>query len=99
MDSMISAPWRKSSYSGNNGTNCVEVTTWRKASYSGNNGGDCVEVATWRKASYSTDEGDNCVEAGVAARGHVLIRDTTNRDGAVLDIPAEAWDHFTASFK
>jgi hypothetical protein len=80
MDSMSSAPWRKSSYSGNNGGNCVEVATWRKASYSGNNG-------------------TSCVEAGVAARGRVLVRDTTNRDGIVLDIPAEAWDRFTATLR
>jgi hypothetical protein len=38
--------WRKSSYSGNGGSNCVEVgTAWRKSSYSGNGGGNCVEVA------------------------------------------------------
>jgi len=38
--------WRKSSYSGNNGGNCVEVAyLWRKSSYSANNGGNCVEVA------------------------------------------------------
>ena len=38
--------WRKSSYSGNGGSNCVEVgTVWRKSSYSGNGGGNCVEVA------------------------------------------------------
>jgi hypothetical protein len=38
--------WRKSSYSGNGGSNCVEVgTLWRKSSYSGNGGGNCVEVA------------------------------------------------------
>jgi uncharacterized protein DUF397 len=38
--------WHKSSYSGNGGANCVEVSlTWRKASYSGNGGGSCVEVA------------------------------------------------------
>jgi hypothetical protein len=80
MDSMNSAPWRKSSYSGNNGT-------------------ECVEVATWRKASHSANNGTACVEAGVAARGRVLVRDTTNRDGAVLDIPAEAWDHFTGTLK
>jgi hypothetical protein len=80
MDSMTSTPWRKSSYSGNNGGNCVEVATWRKASYSGNSGA-------------------NCVEAGVADRGCVLIRDTANRDGAVLDIPAEAWERFTASLR
>jgi hypothetical protein len=39
--------WRKSTYSGTNGGNCVEVGTWRKASYSGTNGGDCVEVTRY----------------------------------------------------
>jgi hypothetical protein len=39
--------WRKSSYSGNGGGNCVEVAlAWRKSSRSGNGSGDCVEVAT-----------------------------------------------------
>jgi hypothetical protein len=38
--------WHKSSYSGANGGDCVEVGAWRKASYSGGNGGDCVEVAS-----------------------------------------------------
>jgi Domain of unknown function (DUF397) len=38
--------WRKSSYSGDNGGNCVEVAgVWSKSSYSGGNGGNCVEVA------------------------------------------------------
>ena len=38
--------WRKSSYSGNGGGNCVEVgALWRKSSYSGNGGANCVEVA------------------------------------------------------
>jgi hypothetical protein len=37
--------WRKASYSGGNGGDCVEVgAAWRKASYSGANGGNCVEV-------------------------------------------------------
>jgi Domain of unknown function (DUF397) len=44
MEGMTGAPWRKSSYSGGNGGNCVEVATWRKASHSGGNGGDCVEA-------------------------------------------------------
>jgi hypothetical protein len=80
MDIMTSALWRKSTYSGNNGGECIEVATWRKAGYSGNNGGDCVE-------------------AGVAERGRVLVRDTANRDGAVLDVLAEAWERFTSSLK
>jgi hypothetical protein len=36
--------WRKSSFSGEGQSNCVEVA-WRKSSYSGDPNGDCVEVA------------------------------------------------------
>ena len=42
---MSEPTWRKSSYSGGNDGDCVEVA-WRKSSYSGTNeGSDCVEVA------------------------------------------------------
>ena len=38
--------WRKSSRSGSNGGQCVELSvTWRTSSHSGRNGGECVEVA------------------------------------------------------
>jgi hypothetical protein len=38
--------WRRSSYTGNGGANCVEVSTdWRKSSYTDNGGGNCVEIA------------------------------------------------------
>ncbi|GAA4002997.1 DUF397 domain-containing protein [Streptomyces plumbiresistens] len=38
--------WFKSSYSDNEGGNCVEVALdWFKSSYSDNEGGACVEVA------------------------------------------------------
>ncbi|MEW5529718.1 DUF397 domain-containing protein [Streptomyces virginiae] len=45
---LTGALWRKSSYSGGTGGECVECAplggaAWRKASYSAN--GDCVEVA------------------------------------------------------
>ncbi|GAA4944767.1 DUF397 domain-containing protein [Yinghuangia aomiensis] len=36
--------WVKSSYSGAEGGNCVEIA-WRKATYSSEEGGECVEVA------------------------------------------------------
>jgi hypothetical protein len=38
--------WRKSSYSDNGGTACVEVGAipWRKSSYSDNGGSGCVEA-------------------------------------------------------
>ncbi|WP_242484238.1 DUF397 domain-containing protein [Streptomyces sp. NE5-10] len=47
---MSSVEWRKSSFSGNTGGECIECAplgsaSWRKSSYSGNTGGDCVEVA------------------------------------------------------
>jgi hypothetical protein len=60
------------------GTN-RDVTTWRKSSYSGGNGGDCLEVA-------------ETVE-------RVLIRDTKDRAGAVIAVPADAWRKFTSAVK
>jgi hypothetical protein len=76
---------------------------WRKSTYSVENG-NCVEVAAagtlpmdWRKSSYSTENG-NCAEAA-AADGNVLVRDTTDRDGVMLSIPAAAWQTFTDALK
>ena len=51
----------------------------------------------WRKASYSGN-GANCVEAGHIP-GAILVRDTTHRDGATLNVPAEAWTRFIASLR
>lgn len=47
---LTGAPWRKSSYSGDTGGNCIECTplggaAWRKSSYSGDTGGECIECA------------------------------------------------------
>ncbi|MFH8488306.1 DUF397 domain-containing protein [Streptomyces longisporoflavus] len=39
--------WFKSSYSDDQGGNCVEVALeWRKSSYSDSQGGNCLEIAT-----------------------------------------------------
>jgi hypothetical protein len=51
----------------------------------------------WRKSSYSGANGGQCVE--VAADGPVLVRDTTDRDGATLTFTAAAWQQFTASLR
>ncbi|MFJ8884171.1 DUF397 domain-containing protein [Streptomyces sp. NPDC102402] len=77
---LAGAPWRKSSYSGTNGGDCVECTVtggaaWRKSSYSGSTGGECVEVA------------DGCAAS-------VPVRDSKNPDGPVLVLGADAWQAF-----
>jgi hypothetical protein len=51
----------------------------------------------WRKSSYSGNGGQNCVE--VAGDGTILVRDTTDRGGAMLAFTADAWMVFTASLR
>ena len=51
--------WRKATYSGANGGDCVEVRVWRTASYSGGNGGACVEVASTAKAHIAVRDSKN----------------------------------------
>ncbi|WWM25199.1 DUF397 domain-containing protein [Streptomyces sp. B21-104] len=48
--------WFKSSYSGSDGGNCLEVAyNWRKSSYSGSDGGECIEVSTHPTAVHVRD--------------------------------------------
>jgi hypothetical protein len=67
-------------------------SAWRKNSYNGGATGNCVGVGTWRKSSYSGGSTGNCVE--VAASSAILIRDTTDRGGVTLSLPAPAWHAF-----
>jgi hypothetical protein len=52
----------------------------------------------WRKSSYSNANGGDCVETA-SGGGAVLVRDTTNRDGLTLSVPAGAWRAFAARLK
>jgi hypothetical protein len=75
----------------------VRGAAWRKSTYS-NGQGQCVEVGTtWRKSTHSNGSG-NCVEVGTASRA-ILVRDTTNRSGATLTIPAPAWEALLAGLR
>ncbi|MFJ4503976.1 DUF397 domain-containing protein [Streptomyces sp. NPDC088864] len=48
--------WFKSSYSGDEGGQCLEVAyDWKKSSYSGSEGGQCVEVAAHPSAVHVRD--------------------------------------------
>lgn len=52
----------------------------------------------WRKSSYSDANGGSCVETATGD-GVILVRDTTNREGFTLSVPACAWVKFTASLR
>jgi hypothetical protein len=54
---------------------------------------ETLESAPWRKSTYSGTNGGGCVEAADTA-GRILVRDTTDRGGAVLSIAPEAWYQF-----
>lgn len=60
-----------------------------------------MEAATalnWRKPSYSGNDGGNCVEAA-SAPDRILVRDTTDREGATLAFAPGAWREFAARLK
>ncbi|PVC94257.1 DUF397 domain-containing protein [Streptomyces sp. CS090A] len=51
--------WFKSSYSSDEGGQCLEVAyDWRKSSYSGDEGGACVEIAAHPAAVHVRDSKD-----------------------------------------
>ncbi|MFB7589238.1 DUF397 domain-containing protein [Streptomyces sp. NPDC056169] len=82
---LAGARWRKSSYSGDNGGQCIEcaplgTTAWQKSSYSGDNGGECIEVAD--------------------LTAHVAVRDSKNPEGpAFLATPAAFTAFVSAAVK
>jgi hypothetical protein len=92
-----SLKWFKSSYSGSQGGDCVEIAyTWRKSSYSTEQGGDCVEVGyDWRKSSYSSEQGGACVEVA-AHTSAVHVRDSKDPEGPALTFDPAEWTQFTA---
>jgi hypothetical protein len=51
----------------------------------------------WRKSSYSSNGGE-CVETA-SGDGSVLVRDTTDRGGLTLSVPASTWSAFTVSLR
>jgi hypothetical protein len=52
----------------------------------------------WRKSSYSGNGGGECVEIG-ASPGAVVVRDTTDRTGPVLQFTPAAWRRFADQVK
>ncbi|MBT2540438.1 DUF397 domain-containing protein [Streptomyces sp. ISL-44] len=79
---LTGAQWRKSSYSGDTGGECVECAplggaAWRKSSYSGDTGGDCVEVAAQPRV--------------------VAVRDSKSPEGPAFTVSPAAFDAFVGA--
>jgi hypothetical protein len=56
-----------------------------------------MRAEDWRKSSHSNHSG-NCVEVGTV-RHAVVVRDTTNRSGATLNVSAETWRALLAKLR
>ena len=54
-------------------------------------------MGNWRKSTYSDANGGDCIE--VASTDIIMVRDTTDRGGAVLTLAAMEWQRFVASLK
>ncbi|MEU2792566.1 DUF397 domain-containing protein [Streptomyces sp. NPDC007100] len=48
----------------------------------------------WRKSSYSNGTGGECLEASKHSDATILVRDSKNCEGPVLDFPQPAWQEF-----
>ncbi|MFG2289995.1 DUF397 domain-containing protein [Streptomyces sp. NPDC048595] len=69
---------------------------WFKSSYSGSSGDDCVEVAlSWHKSSYSSGDSGDCIEIA-ACPTTIHIRDSKDKSGPQLSVPAAAWAAFVS---
>jgi Domain of unknown function (DUF397) len=55
-----------------------------------------MDGMNWRKSSCSNGEA-TCVEVGTT--DGVLIRDTTDRGGVTLSVPAAAWTTFLTTLR
>jgi hypothetical protein len=55
-------------------------------------------MGEWRKSSYSDGNGGDCVEV-TDSHGAVLVRDTTDRDGAMITVSGTAWERFTVAIR
>jgi hypothetical protein len=63
-----------------------------------NNTDSVWATAAWRKSSRSSPSGDNCVEVAFAADA-VAVRDTKDRQAAMLLFTGDEWKAFIEGVK
>ncbi|MER6524619.1 DUF397 domain-containing protein [Streptomyces sp. NPDC001508] len=76
----MESKWRKSSYSSDQGGQCVECAT--------------LGALAWRKSTYSGDEGGSCVEIAEAPCATVAVRDSKNPTGPQLAFEPSVFTSF-----
>ncbi|MFI8948015.1 DUF397 domain-containing protein [Streptomyces sp. NPDC053750] len=79
--------WRKSSYSNQDGGNCLEVSD------------DLLRAADWRKSSYSNQDGGACVEVAPDLPSLVPVRDSKDPSRGALLFTAPAWAAFVGGVR
>jgi Domain of unknown function (DUF397) len=57
-----------------------------------------MNSATWRKSSYSASNGGECIEVS-SSHGRVLVRDTKDKEGPMLQVRSAVWHRFAESIK
>lgn len=82
------ASWRKSSYSNQDGGQCIEVSD------------DFLTTTPWRKSSYSNPDGGACLEVTAPLPVPLVpVRDSKNPAGPALILPAAAWRAFVTAVR
>ncbi|MGW3653882.1 DUF397 domain-containing protein [Streptomyces sp. NPDC000878] len=82
-----SLTWRTSSYSNQDGGECVEVSD------------DLLSAADWRTSSYSNQDGGACVEVAPNLPAVVPVRDSKDPGRGALVLAAGAWSAFVGAVR
>ncbi|MGP4046536.1 DUF397 domain-containing protein [Streptomyces sp. 2A115] len=86
-DSSVLTAWRKSTYSGGDSGECLEVT-------------DPTAYATWRKSTYSGGSSGECLEVNDSpAPTRIPVRDSKNPHGPAITFSAPAWTAFVTALR
>ncbi|WP_225097013.1 DUF397 domain-containing protein [Streptomyces sp. CoH27] len=76
----MGSKWRKSSYSSDQGGDCVECAP--------------LGPLAWRKSSYSSDQGGQCVEIADTPCATLAVRDSKTPAGPILTLDPATFTTF-----
>jgi hypothetical protein len=79
--SLLRVTWRKSSFSGGSGDDCIEAST-------------SLTRARWRKSTHSDGDGGNCIEFADNVPDVIPVRDSKDPQGPALTFTPTAWTAF-----